>query len=165
MLSGNQPYYAAYRTGDNKWLTICPMEPKFWGNLCRALGRQDLIPQQYDQTKTDTLLAELRNIFLTKTRDEWFDLLAKADVPVGKVLDLEEVSSDPQLVHREMTMEVEHPTLGKVRQLGFGIKLSDTPGTIRSLGGLLGQDTDKVLIAAGYSMADIEKLRSQGSIY
>ena len=84
---------------------------------------------------------------------------------MGKVLDLDEISSDPQLVHRQMVIEMEHPELGRVRQLGFGIKLSDTPGTIRRLGGLPGQDTDTVLGAAGYSMADIEKLRSQGSIY
>jgi crotonobetainyl-CoA:carnitine CoA-transferase CaiB-like acyl-CoA transferase len=165
VLSGNRPYYAAYRTRDNKWLTLCPLEPKFWGNMCHALGRQDLIPQQYDPAMNGTLLAELREIFLTKTRDEWFDLLAKADVPVGKVLDLEEISSDPQLLHRQMIMEMDHPTFGKVRQLGFGIKFSDTPGTIRRLGGLLGQDTDKVLTAAGYSPAEIDELRRQGAVY
>ncbi len=128
VLSGTQPYYAAYRTRDNKWLTLCPLEPKFWGNMCRALDRQDLIPQQYDPTRSGALLAELKKIFLTRTRDEWFDLLARADVPVGKVLDLDEISSDPQLVHRQMVIEMEHPELGRVRQLGFGIKLSDTPG-------------------------------------
>ncbi len=165
VLNGNQPYYAAYRTKDNKWLTICPLEPKFWTNMCRALDRLDLVPQQYDPAMNDKLLAELREIFIGKTRDEWFDLLAKADVPVGKVLDLEEILSDPQLLHREMIIEMEHPRFGKVRQMGFGVKFSDTPGEIRRMGSLLGQDTDRVLLAAGYSPAELDELRQRGAIY
>jgi len=165
VLSGDRPYYAAYRTRDNKWLTLCPLEPKFWGNMCRALGRPELIPQQYDPAKNDELLADLKQIFLTKNRDEWFDLLARADVPVAKVLDIDELFSDPQVVHRQMVLEMDHPKFGKVRQLGFAIKLSDTPGTVRSFGGLLGQDTDEVMSATGYAAAEIADLRQQGVIY
>ena len=73
--------------------------------------------------------------------------------------------SDPQVLAREMVVEMNHEKLGKVRQIGMAIKLSDTPGTIRSLGGLLGQDTDEVLSGAGYAQSDINSLRQEGVIY
>ncbi len=164
-LSGNRPYYCAYKTADDKWLTICPLEPKFWKNMCLALGREDFVPQQYDPGSEDALLDELKRIFATRTRDEWFDLLAKADVPVGKVLELDELFADPHVLHRQMVLEIDHPRFGKVKQLGFGIKMSDTPGTVRRIGGLLGRDTDEVMAEAGYSATEIEGLRGQGVIY
>ena len=165
VLSGNQPYYHIYRTRDDKWLTLCPLEPKFWANMCRALDRPQFIPHEFDAARADEMLAELQRIFLTKTRDEWFDLLAKADVAVAKVLDIDELFSDPQVLHRQMVMELEHPKFGKVRQLGFPIKLSDTPGTVRRFGGLLGQDTSEVMADEGYSVNEIADLRRQGAIY
>ena len=107
----------------------------------------------------------MKQIFLTKTRDEWFDILTKADTAVGKVLDLDELCADPQVLHRQMVVELDHAKFGKVRQIGMGIKLSDTPGTIRSFGGLLGRDTDEVMSGLGYSQSEINDLRQQGVIY
>ncbi len=165
MLSGNEPFYTVYQTKDEKYLTVCPIEPHFWVNLCQALGREDFIPHQFAQSpKKDDLLNELKQIFLTKTRDEWFELLTKADVPVGKVLDLDEVFSDPQVLHRQMVIEVDYPELGKMKQIGFSIKLSDTPGQIRTMATRPGQFTEEVLSALGYSQDEIEKLRVENVI-
>jgi crotonobetainyl-CoA:carnitine CoA-transferase CaiB-like acyl-CoA transferase len=86
-------------------------------------------------------------------------------VPVGKVLEVEEVFADPQVQQREMVLDLEHPKFGTVRQIGFGIKLSDTPGSVRTLGAPLGHDTDAVLSSAGYSPAEIRTLREQGVIF
>jgi crotonobetainyl-CoA:carnitine CoA-transferase CaiB-like acyl-CoA transferase len=165
MTSGNVPYYTIYETKDGKWLSVCPIEPRFWANLCRVLGREEYIPVQFDPDKKDEMLSDLTKIFLTKTRDEWFDSLTKEDVPVGKVLELDELFKDPQVLERQMVVEMDHPKFGKVRHTGMSIKLSDTPGTIRSLGGLLGRDTNEVMSAAGYSQADIDGLREQGVVY
>lgn len=164
-LSGTHPYYAPYKTKDEKWLTICTLEPKFWANLCRAIEREDFIPLQYDPAKNDYLLAELRKIFVTKTQDEWFKLLTAADVPAGKIMPMEDVVKDPHVLHRQMVMEVDDPRFGKVKQIGFPIKLSDTPGTIRSLARLLGEDTNKVMLAHGFSQSEIDNLMKQGVIY
>jgi len=165
LTSGNLPCYAVYQTGDGKWLTLCPLEAKFWANFCRAVGREDFIAVQWDPAKKDEMFVELRRLFLTKTRDEWFDILSAADVPVGKVLELDELFSDPHVLHRQMLIEIDHSKYGKVRQLGFAVKLSDTPGTVRSLGRVLGQDTDEVLLAAGYSQGEIEAMRGEGVVY
>lgn len=165
MTSGNRPYYAVYQTKDKKYLSVCPIEPRFWGNLCRTIGREDLIPQQFDPSKEGELRSQLSQIFLTKSRDEWFELLTKADVPVGKVLDMDELFSDPQILHRQMVIELNHPKFGKVKQIGIGIKLSDTPGAVRTLAHRLGQDTDEVLSGLGYSQSEMKDLRQQGAIY
>lgn len=165
MTSGNHPYYAVYQTKDNKYLTVCPIEPRFWGNLCRVIGREDLTPQQFDPSKGAELRSQLSRIFLTKSRDEWFEILTKADVPVGKVLEMDELFSDPQILHRQMIMELDHPKFGKVQQIGIGIKLSDTPGAARALAHRLGQDTSEVLSGLGYSQSEMNDLRQQGAIY
>src|SRR2546425_10824736 len=73
--------------------------------------------------------AELQKIFYTRTRDEWFDFLAKADVCVGKVYDVPEVFADPQVRHRQMAVELEHPVAGKVTQAGVAVKVFVKPGS------------------------------------
>jgi crotonobetainyl-CoA:carnitine CoA-transferase CaiB-like acyl-CoA transferase len=166
MTSGTVPFYAVYQTKDDKYLSLCSIEPRFWQNLCRALDREDLTPYEFAPSpKKDKVFSELKQIFLTKTRDEWFDLLSKADVPVGKVLDLDEVFRDPQVIQRQMLLEIDHPRFGKVKQVGIGIKLSDTPGEVRSLAARLGKHTEEVLSGLGYSQAEIEKLRQDGVVY
>jgi crotonobetainyl-CoA:carnitine CoA-transferase CaiB-like acyl-CoA transferase len=165
MTSGTLPFYSVYEAKDKKYLTMCPIEPRFWGNLCRAIGREEFGPQQFDPNKKDEIYAELRRIFLTRTRDEWFEMLTQADVPVGKVLELDELFSDPQVLHRQMVVDVDHPKFGKVKQIGIGIKLSDTPGEIRSLGAVLGKHTQEVMAGVGYSQAEIDELRSHGVVY
>ena len=165
LTSGNNPFYAVYQTKDGKYLSVCPIEPRFWQNLCRVLGREDLAPHEFDLSpKKEEMLGDLKKIFLTKTRDEWFDLLIKADVPVGKVLDVDEVFKDPQVLARKMVIEVPHPKFGKVKQIGISVKLSDTPGEVRSLAVRLGKHTDEVLSGLGYSKAEIEKLRHDGVV-
>ena len=103
-------------------------------------------------------------MFLTKTRDEWFELLSQKDIPIGKVYSLDEVFTDPQVLHRQMVIEVEHPTQGKVKQVGIAIKLSDTPGKVRSLPPILGEHTDEVLTQLGYNQQRINLLRQEGVV-
>ena len=144
-LSGNQPSASVYSTKDEKYVTVCPIEVRFWVNLCRALEREDLIPYQHaDSPKKEEVLEELRGIFRTRTRDEWCQILTKADVPTGKVLAVDEVFRDPQVLHRKMVLELGDPRVGKVKQIGFPIKLSDTPGAVRTLPAAPGHHTAEV---------------------
>src|SRR5205823_1855807 len=85
---------------------------------------------------------EIEAIIKTRDRDEWFALLTKADVCVGKVYEVEEMVRDPQINHRQMIVDVEHPKHGRVRQVGIAIKLSDTPGTNRSSARLASKPID-----------------------
>ncbi len=160
LLNGGVPYFTCYKSSDGKYVSIGCIEPWFWAELCRALGREDLIPyQNAEGEKKDWLFSALQGIFLTKTRDEWFDLLSQSDICVGKVYSLDELDSDPQLRHRKMLVEIDQPKVGRVKQVGVAPKLSDTPGEIRSPAPRRGQHTDEVLHGLGYSPKQIQELR------
>jgi crotonobetainyl-CoA:carnitine CoA-transferase CaiB-like acyl-CoA transferase len=164
MLNGAVPHYNVYECGDGKWISLGSLEPHFWANLCRAMGREDFLPHQYDRSKRDEVFASFRQAFKTKTRDEWFEVLTQTDICVAPVYDLGEALSDPQNLARGMVVEVDHPELGRVKQVGIGPKLSETPGKVRSTAPYAGQHTDAVLAAAGYSASDIASLRKKGVV-
>ena len=164
-LNGGAPDYNVYRTGDGRYLSIAALEPWFWENLCRALGREDLVPHQLAKGEKRQEVSDLLSeTFLTKTRDEWFELLKDKDISVGKVYSLDEVVTDPQMVSRGMVAEVEGPDGATVLQPGIAIRLSDTPGKIRSTGAVTGQHTDEVLRGLGYTDEQIAPLRQDGAI-
>ena len=161
---GGAPFYGVYETKDGKYVSIAALEPWFYANLCELLGREDLLPYEWDAAKWDELSAEFRKIFRTKTRDEWVELLRQKDVCVAPVNSVNEVFEDPQVVQREMAVEIEHPTLGRVKQVGIGIKLSDTPGAVRSVAPKPGQHTDEIMLGLGYTGANIAELRGSGAV-
>lgn len=162
LFGGSQPCYAVYETSDHKYISIGTLEPHFWRRLCQSIGREDLTAKQYAPSPVrEEVFRELRTLFLTRTRDEWFDILTAADVPVGKVLDFDEAVADPQLTHREMIVEVDHPRWGRARQIGFPIKFSDTPWRLRIPAARLGDHTDEVLSELGYPPEEIDRLRKE----
>ena len=171
-LGGSYPYYAIYETRDGKLLTIGCTEPWLWENFCQAIGRPAFArfarkPDQFVRAadaEEEAARREIEAIIKTRDRDEWFALLTKADVCVGKVYDVEEMVRDPQVNHRQMIVDVEHPKHGRVRQVGIAIKLSDTPGTLRSAAPLPSEHTEDVLKDLGLSAADIGRLRDTGVI-
>ncbi len=127
LLDGGIPNYNAYLTGDNRYITIAALEPWFFANLCRALGREDFIEHEFNPAKRAEIHAFFEQTFKTKTRDEWFELLTKTDVCVGRMLTLDEVGEDPQVKARRMIVELEAPGGRKVKQVGVSVKLSQTP--------------------------------------
>jgi crotonobetainyl-CoA:carnitine CoA-transferase CaiB-like acyl-CoA transferase len=163
MLNGGAPFYNVYQTRDDRWLSIGSLEPHFYANLCRVLGREDLAASQGEASRWDEVFAFLRREFRKKTRDEWFELLRDADVCVAPVYGLDEAAEDAHNRHRGMVLEIDHPTLGKVRQVGIGTKLSNTPGGVRSLAPRAGEHTDEVLAGLGYDEESITSLRRAGT--
>lgn len=165
MLNGQFPCYRVYRTKDDKHITIGALEEKFWKNLCRALGREDLIPHQYATgSEGDEVVSQLEEIFLTKTRDEWVKYLEGFEICHGPVNDFRETFSDPQVLHREMVLEVNHPTEGRIKQVGFPIKFSESPGRVRLPSPGYGEHTKEVLQELGYTEGRIEALKKSGVI-
>ncbi len=100
----------------------------------------------------------------TRTRDEWASFLVEHDVCVGAVHDLPEVVDDPQIRHREMALELEHPEAGKVLHPGIALKLSDTPGAVRSFPPSRGEHTDEILADLGIDEAEVRALRERGVV-
>jgi crotonobetainyl-CoA:carnitine CoA-transferase CaiB-like acyl-CoA transferase len=165
LLDGGTHFYNIYETKDGKWISIGSIEPWFYANLCKALDREDLLPCEFvEGDRREALKRTLSDIIKTKTRDEWFDILTRHDICVGKVYDLDETEQDPHLRAREMIVEVDHPEVGKVKQVGISIKLSETPGEIRFLAAPIGTHTEEILTALGHSPAKIAELRTAGAI-
>ena len=172
MLGGSYPYYAIYETRDGKLLTIGCTEPWLWENFCKAIGRPDFtrFARSADQfvraanAEEEAARREIEALIRTRDRDDWYEMLVKADVCVGKVYDVAEMVADPQINHRQMVVDVEHPTHGRVRQIGIAIKLSDTPGTIRSAAPLPSEHTEGVLKDLGLAAAEIADLKRKGIV-
>ena len=92
---------------------------------------------------------------------EWVDRINAAGVPCGPVLDMAQVFSDPQVLAREMLVELEHPEVGSFRTTGLPVKLRGTPGRIARRPPLLGEHTEHVLAECGLSEREIEQLRNE----
>jgi crotonobetainyl-CoA:carnitine CoA-transferase CaiB-like acyl-CoA transferase len=165
LLDGGAHYYNVYETKDGKWMSLGSIEPWFYANLCKVLGREDFLPYEFAEgAKREEIKQAFRDTFKTKTRDEWFDLLTQHDICAGKVYDLDETATDPHLQARDMIVEVEHPEVGPVKQVGISVKLSDTPGQIRFLAAPLGTHTAEILTDLGYAPQKIAQLRAEGAI-
>jgi len=134
-------------------------------NLCKAAGRMDLADDPRFLTNTSrvihkpTLIPALEQMFLTRTRDDWIELLDGVGVPVGVINDVAQVYDDPQVQARGLRFELPHPITGSVSQVRSPIRLSGSPVTYRNAAPLLGADTKVVLSQVlGYSQEHIETL-------
>ena len=163
-LGGAAPQYNTYQCQDGKYLSLGSLEPWFFANLCRAVGREDFIPYAWDESKREEIIDHLTKVFKTRPRDEWVEVLRQTDTCVAPVYLFDEMERDPHLIHRKMIVEVEHPDGGKIKQTGISVKLSDTPGQIRNLAPRTCQHTDEVLTELGYPTDEIERLKKEGAI-
>jgi crotonobetainyl-CoA:carnitine CoA-transferase CaiB-like acyl-CoA transferase len=170
--TGLYAFYTTYETQDGRRLSVGCSEPWLWENLCKALGRPDLA-RYYRRvehlTRAPTpeeasVREQLQAIFLQRTRDDWLAYLTDKNVCIGPVNTAAEVFADPQVQHRQMLLTHRIAAGEVVQQAGIALKLSDTPGSVRHLGPRLGQHTDEVLAALGYSQDDRECLRAQGIV-
>lgn len=155
-----RPWYNVYETKDGKYISVGSVEPWFYANLCQLFGREDFIEHQFAEgEKREEILQYFKETFLTKTRDEWVEILRQKDTCVAPVYSPDEVISDPQLLARRMIVEVEHPTLGRAKQIGSMIKLSESPFQVRNWSQRFGQHTEEILLKLGYDKARINELR------
>jgi crotonobetainyl-CoA:carnitine CoA-transferase CaiB-like acyl-CoA transferase len=158
VLGGGYPCYRIYACADGKELTVGALEAPFWREICAALNRPDLAETQYDPAAVDLWV----KLFAGRSRDAWLALFAGRDTCIGPVNDLAEATLDPQLTHREMVVELEHPELGALKQVGLPIKLRERPGGLRRPAPVLGEATRERLEAVGYSEDEIERLLADG---
>jgi crotonobetainyl-CoA:carnitine CoA-transferase CaiB-like acyl-CoA transferase len=164
--SGGLPDYNIYEAKDRKHISIACLLPAFWENLCKTINREDLIPRQSDSgEKAEEVKDILQSIFLQKDRDEWFEILTQAAVPMAKVQTLDEVEKDPHVVHRQMVTTIKDPETGREENaVGIALKFSDTPGSLRSLAPEPGQHNKQILLELGYTEDQVEEMRNKGVI-
>ncbi|MDE3155887.1 MAG: CoA transferase [Acidobacteriota bacterium] len=161
--------YQAFRCADG-YITIGAATDRLFPKLCAVLGHPEwtAIPEFADtlaRVRNRTALADrINGVTVTRPRAHWLERLEAAGVPSGPLNDYAHVFADPQIVAREMVVDVDHPTLGRLRALGSPIKMSRTPPDARRRAPLLGEHTEAVLTEAGFSREEIAALRAAGAV-
>jgi alpha-methylacyl-CoA racemase len=161
-LAGGLVCYRPYACRDG-WVTLGALEPKFWANWCRGVGREDLVEKQFERPGSEAH-AEVERVFLERTRDEWQAFASEHDCCLEPVLDLDEALDSELVRAREMVVELDQPGTSGVRQLGVPVKLSRTPGEVAAPGPVLGEHTDEVLSSLGYQEEEIGALKESGAV-
>jgi alpha-methylacyl-CoA racemase len=163
-LAGSLICYRPYECADG-WVTLGALEPKFWQAFCRGVKREDLVASQFEQPGSQAH-AQVQEIFKGRTRDEWEAFACENDCCLEPVLEIDEALSSELVREREMVVEIQQPGAQRpVRQLGLPVKLGRTPGEHGRLPGpALGEHTEEVLLAAGYSEREVAELMQSGAV-
>lgn len=159
--------YQNFQTADG-YLVIGVASEVIWKRFCQAIGRADLADDRRfaDNSKRvenrAELISLLSEIFLKRNKETWFKQLTEAEVPCAPVQSIDRVFQAPQVLHRGMLIEVEHPTAGKVRMAGIPVKLSLTPASVRMPPPLLGEHNSEILKNwLGMNAEAIEELKRE----
>ncbi|MBI2206803.1 MAG: CoA transferase [Candidatus Rokubacteria bacterium] len=162
--------YQTFRT-KTRDLALAVGSEKLWKIFCPIIGAPELADDPRYRTNADrsrnrdTLIPRLQEIFLTKSYDAWEAVLLEHGVPVGAINTLAEVVEHPQVKARGALVEMDHPRAGKVRMVGVPVRLSETPGAVRTPSPMLGEHTDEILRdVLGLDAAQIAELRTAGAI-
>ena len=162
--------YQAFRTNTRDLALAVGSEP-LWKIFCPIIGAPELAEDPRYRTNADrsrhrdTLIPRLQEIFLTRSYEEWEKTLLEHGVPVGAINTLAEVVEHPQVKARGALVEMDHPRAGKVRMVGVPIRLSETPGAVRTPSPMLGEHTEEILRdVLGLDAAKVAALRKAGAI-
>ncbi|MDP8923359.1 MAG: CoA transferase [Chloroflexota bacterium] len=125
--------------------------PRFKTNPDRVAHRAELVPL-------------IEQILPSRTATEWVEALLAVGVPAGPINNIAEVFEDPQVLARNLLVEVPHPKLGTVKMAGISYKHGDTPADVRRHPPMLGEHTEEVLRGLGVSDDELAGLRAEGAI-
>jgi crotonobetainyl-CoA:carnitine CoA-transferase CaiB-like acyl-CoA transferase len=158
-LAGSLICYRPYECADG-WVTLGALEPKFWQGFCRGVGREELIAAQFERPGS-AAHEQVKEIF----KGQWEAFARENDCCLEPVLELDEALGSELVGAREMVVEIEQPGADRaVRLLGVPVKLGRTPGDHARLPGpALGEHTEEVLRAAGYSAQEVAELLADGA--
>jgi len=164
----NSAPYQALKTKDGHINVGAPNQSN-WERFANAIERSDLVTRNEFKDNASRLInresleRELELTLTTKNSSEWLEILEKSGVPAGPILNISEVWNDPQVEARNMKVTLDHPTAGKITNIGLAAKLYSTPGRITKPAPLLGEHTREILVDAGYSKKNIEDLIDSGA--
>ncbi len=159
--------YEMFEASDGEFVLAVGNDEQ-WRRFCAVAGlpgEERFATNRQRVTRYDELRPFVADVLRTQPRQVWIERLTAAGVPCGSVRNLQELFDDPQLGAREMIAQIEHATIGPLKMLGVPVKLSGTPGSVRTPPPILGQHTDAVLARdLGYSADAIAGLRRQNVI-
>ena len=160
LLDTGSHFYDTYETADGKYVSIGSIEPQFYQELLRLTGLEgEELPRQMERTAWGPLAERLTEIFKSKTRDEWCEIMEGTDVCFAPVLSMGEAYEHPHNVARGTFVEV----AGKL-QPGPAPRFSRTPAEISRPPSHAGQHTDQALAEWGFSAEEIARLREKTAV-
>jgi crotonobetainyl-CoA:carnitine CoA-transferase CaiB-like acyl-CoA transferase len=173
-LLGNQHFQIApcnrFRTNDGGYLMLIVHSQKHWKKFCESVERPDLINDQRFSKISERLknIKTLNNIiqklFIKRTQQEIIGALTNKGVMIAPVYTFDQLFEDPQVIHDNMLIELDHPVAGKIKTLRTFINLSRTPLKIKLTPPLLGEHTIEILSQFGFSEDEINQLRKSGAV-
>ena len=160
LLNGRYPCYNVYRCSDGRFLSVGAVEQKFWENFCSAVQRPDLADRRTDEAAREDVAA----LILTRTREEWMELLEQAEACVAPVLDLGEALDHPMARERHMVRDARlTPTTEETaRTLGTAIRIDGRPRPTGTPPPELGADTRVLAREVGLTDEQIDALMARG---
>lgn len=162
LLSQGYACYNTYETNDGRYLSLGALEPRFWKPLCHHLGLLEFAPLQFDDSRQKEMIHQLQTLFKQKSLATWEKELAGLDICWAPVRTLDEALEDPMFKARDMVIKGEEGALQPA--IGIPVKLSGTPGTLRTQPVGFGENTREVLQQLGYSDREIEAFQQEGII-
>ncbi|KGJ88666.1 CaiB/BaiF CoA transferase family protein [Colwellia psychrerythraea] len=157
-------FYDYYQTSDSRYLSVGSLEPKFFRGMCQLLDLEHLLPLANSTSAQQEIKDSFAQAFRQKTYLQWQTIFIELDLCVEPVLSLKEASEHPQIVAREMIVDVPHPKTGSQRQLASPIKFSGYQAEYLHAGGALGADGKLVLSKLGISNSKITSLKKGGVV-
>lgn len=164
LLTGRYACYDVYECADRRWISVAAIEPRFWANLCRAMGCEQWAALQTDDESQPAIRADLRAAFATKERDHWVAMLGPADTCVAPVASIPEVVDDPHLQARHVFVEAQRQGEEPFRQVGWvlaGMERDQPAPVVRDP---TITDTDELLLGAGLATETVAALRAEGVV-
>lgn len=161
--------YETFATADGE-LAVAVGSERQWPRFCEAIGLPELATDPRFSTNgdrvdnRDALRRLVADRLMTRSTADWTAELDAAEVPNGAVADVLGAFGSPEATALGMSQEVEHPSLGVLRQAGIPLVFEETPGAIRTAPPLLGEHTDSVLGELGFGAAEIARLRESGTV-
>ncbi len=168
--AGN-PLWNHYRCQDDKWLALAMLQPdRYWSDFCVALGRPELAEdERFAELRARGANAEacieiLDEAFASKPREAWLETLRESpgDFIFTVVNSIDDLPDDPQMLANDYIVDFEHPQHGTTQVMGMPVRLSETPGQVRTPAPELGQHTEEVLLdVLGFDWDKLTDLRKR----
>ncbi len=159
-LSGGLLNYGIYPVKEGKYIALGTLEAKFWNKFCEVIQKPDWKNRMLPSGKENLALykEELTAVFMTENQKYWTDMGLEHDLLINPIYEIDEIEQNPQVQARQMIIEMEHPTAGKIKSLGVPLKFSETKASPAWTPPVLGEDTLSILKEAGISDDKIQEL-------